>query len=94
MKIEAKMSGWSITDIDNIEPIERPLTYETFCKLPWNVKDGICKAYHCGFGKIFTFLDLDDNYKIAIYLNYPKELQQLKDEFGDKWWQYYLRFGH
>ena len=95
MKIEPKMSGWAITEIDNIKPIDEILTYEEFVKLPWDVKNGITTHYRCGYSKeIFTFLNLDDVYKIAIYVNYPEELAQLKAQFGDEWWKYYLRFNH
>lgn len=95
MKIEPKISGWSITDIDNIEPINEMLSYEEFVKLPWKVKEGITANYRCGYSlEHFTFLDGDDAYKIAIYVNYPEELAQLKAEFGENWYEYYLRFNH
>lgn len=95
MKIETKMSGWGITDIDNIEPFERVMSYKTFLALPWEVKDEIVKHYRVGYSEeMFTWLDMDDAYKLAIYLNYPEELQQLEDNFGAKWYNYYLRFDH
>lgn len=95
MKIETKMSGWAITDIDNIEPINTVLSYKEFIALPWDVKNGITSHYCCGYSEeYFTFLNSDDAYKIAIYLYHPEELAQLKERFGDKWYDYYLRFNH
>ena len=95
LQFTIKMSGVRVDNYEHIEPVERCLTYEQFCEFPREVKDGILKAYNCGISKqVFTYLDMDDVYKIAIYLHYPAELQQLKDEYGSRWWQWYLRFGH
>ena len=95
MKIEGKISGWLITDIDNIKPFERVMSYKTFLILPREAKDELVKHYWVGYSEeIFTLLDMDDAYKLAIYLNYPAELEQLQKAFGEKWYNYYLRFNH
>lgn len=95
MTITTKMSGWSITDIDNIEPEDDWVTYEKFFSYPANVREAIRTSYRMAISpNLCTMLDTDDAYKLAIYLHHPEELAQLKAQFGDNWYNYYLRFNH
>ena len=43
---------------------------------------------------VATFLDLDDQVKIAIMENHPEEEEELQKQFGENWAEYYIRFGH
>ena len=41
-----------------------------------------------------TYLDCDDEIKVAIMEAYPEEAQELIAHFGDNWAEHYIRFGH
>lgn len=94
MKIESKISGWAITDIDNIKPVETCLSKKQVMEMPEEVRTAIERDYYHYNSLIYAHLGMDDAYKLAIYLNYPEELKELKEWFGENWYQYYLRFNH
>ena len=41
-----------------------------------------------------TYLDCDDEVKVAIMEAYPDERAELIDYFGERWAEQYIRFGH
>lgn len=41
-----------------------------------------------------TYLDCDDEFKVAIMEKHPTLKAELIKEFGDKWADHYIRFGH
>jgi len=41
-----------------------------------------------------TYLDMDDEIKVAIMEAFPEEKEELIAYFGENWADYYIRFGH
>ena len=107
MKIESKISGWSITDFD-IKPIDSfrkdIVTLLDIDKLSKRSAQWILDNYNlvalkkevtgCNYG---VLMGHDDIIKVSIMENYPEYEQELADyfnpSFGD-WTKCYLRFGH
>lgn len=107
MRIESKISGWSILDAHiKIFPHlgDQIVTLNDIDKLSLKSAQWIFDHYNlvelnpekagCNFGVIMSY---DDMYKVSIMENYPKIEKELADyfnpSFGD-WTKCYLRFGH
>ncbi len=107
MKIEPKISGWSISDVSiKIFPhfFDHIVTLNDIDKLSLRSAQWILKHYDivelkpektgCRFG---VLMSTDDMKKISIMESYPEIEKELADHFnpsfGD-WTKCYLRFGH
>ena len=107
MKIESKISGWSISGVDiKIFPhfFDHIVTLNDIDKLSQRSAQWIFDHYNlvelnpekvgCHFGVLMT---TDDMNKVSIMENYPEIEKELADyfnpSFGD-WTKCYLRFGH
>lgn len=107
MKIESKISGWSITDYNiKIFPHlgDQIVTLLDIDKLSTRAAQWIFDTYNlvelnpdragCNFGVIMSH---DDIMKVSIMESYPELEAKLaayfNDNFGD-WRKCYLRFGH
>ena len=101
MKIEPKMSGWSISDysIDTKSlPFENLtiITLNECQRLSQPAMDYLLDNFRFTKGETerWAIISHDDLYKIAILESYPEYEAELKEYFGEKWINYYLRFGH
>ena len=107
MKIEPKISGWSISDFNiKIFPHsgDQIVSLNDIDKLSLRSAQWIFDNYNfvelnpeaagCHFGVIMSY---DDMFKVSIMENYPEIEKELADyfnsSFGD-WTKCYLRFGH
>lgn len=107
MKIEPKISGWSISDVSiKIFPHLRDkiVTLNDIDKLSKRSAQWIFDHYNlvelnpemagCHFG---VFMSYDDMFKVSIMESYPEIEKELANyfnpSFGD-WTKCYLRFGH
>ena len=107
MKIESKISGWSISDVNiKIFPHlgDQIVTLNDIDKLSkrsaqwifdhYNLVELNFEAAGCHFGVIMSY---DDLYKVSIMESYPEIEKKLADYFNDSsgdWTKCYLRFGH
>lgn len=105
MKIESKMSGWSISDFSvKIFPHlgDQIVTLNDIDKLSKRSAQWIFDNYNfielnpdkagCHFGVIMSY---DDLYKVSIMESYPEIEKELTDYFSPSdWTKCYLRFGH
>lgn len=107
MKIEPKISGWSISDIDiKIFPHlhSEIVTLNDIDKLSKRAAQWIFDHYNlvelnpeiagCHFGVLMSY---DDMFKVSIIESYPEIEQELIKYFKpvyDDWTKCYLRFGH
>lgn len=107
MKIESKISGWSISNVDiEIFPHlgDQVVTLNDIDKLSKRSAQWVFDTYNlvelnpnragCHFGVVMSY---DDLYKVSIMESYPEIEKELADyfnpSFGD-WTKCYLRFGH
>lgn len=100
MKIVAKMSGWSITEVkidyifegqfvtlmDCMQKIKRQETM--------NFILDTFRFARTEAGQWVAILDYDTIAKISIMENYPEVEKELVDYFGEEWIKCYLRFEH
>ena len=107
MKIESKISGWSISDFPSIKRIPTVTTQIVSLKnldsltnkaaVQWvldkynMVSLNPDYADGCHYGAI---MHCDDIIKVSILENHPDLANELAERFGEKWMDYYLRFGH
>ena len=104
MKIEPKMSGWTITeysiDVSKLPFKEFPyLIYLDECLKLNNEKSMEYILENATFvksseGRWGSLFGNDGIMKIAILEFYPEYEAQLTEYFGEDWVNYYLRFNH
>lgn len=107
MKIEPKISGWSITDVSiKIFPHlgDQIVTLNDIDKLSQRSAQWIFDHYNlvalnaeiagCNYGVLMSH---DDMCKVSIMESYPEIEKELADYFNpsfEDWTKCYLRFGH
>ena len=108
MKIESKISGWSITELPKIPQmphlIDQIVSLSDICKMSTRSAQWIFDTYNlvglnpeiagCNSGVIMSY---DDMMKVRI-MEYAPEVEDelaayFNESFGD-WRKCYLRFGH
>ena len=107
MKIESKISGWSIIDahieifphlgdqIVSLSDIDKlSLRSAQWIFDNYNLVELIPEKAGCNFGVVMSY---DDMCKVSIMESYPeieKELADYFNQFFGDWRKCYLRFGH
>ena len=103
MKIETKISGWSIREFD-IKPIfDKQFVWlsdamkiikrqETMNFLLDEFR--FSKGCEEKEGDWLAILDWDTIMKLSVMENYPEYEKEFTDYFGENWAKHYLRFNH
>ena len=100
--VEDQISGWSLSG-EMVEKIDekaqaeyRRIPIENIRKMKTKTAYWVAETYDCKHlilsGLLFT--NGDDACKIAIMQEFPEVEKALQEEFGEKWAQHYLKFGH
>ena len=101
LNIETKISGWKVTGFET-KPIfsSQIISLEECMKTikQQETMDFILDTFRFSKGMKdgtwFATLDWDTIMKISIMETNPEEEKQLEENFGKKWFTYYLRFNH
>lgn len=105
LKIEKKMSGWSVTDFEKVERLfdcqiitldevlEKVQKQETMNYIldKFRFTKGILKEEEVCW---FCILDNDTIYKLSILDRYSDLENELVNYLGENWLDCYIRFGH
>lgn len=103
MTITSKISGWSISDFDITRIFNSQFVWlsEAMATIKTQkAMDFLLDTFRFTRGceersnDWCAILDYDTIYKLSIMEKYPELEQELIERFGEKWADYYLRFGH
>lgn len=104
LEFEGLMSGIRVLNYEEIKPISEQIetcwsytiSYKDLAQLTPKGAKYIMQHYNF-YGNDTNFVTSfspDEDYIIGIINNYPEYEEQLIKRFGEKWHNYYLRFGH
>lgn len=100
MTFEPCISGIRVKDFRARRTFDEVISFTDLNRLPPDVAKWVVNAYvwhsieEDGKRELKTWLDMDDIMKLSIAADYPDEMNELIDRFGENWLDYYIRFNH